>query len=154
MIIVFCGIPGSGKSTIAEILQRQLSDLGSVQLWSSDQLRGPVYRKFLEILAPDRQRADFVILDATFYKKEWRQQVKAMTGGEQVITVYLDCSLNLALERNRQRRPNVSEKALHIIFHKMERPQNPTISIDTAAITAADAAAKILDVIKDQRQYA
>jgi adenylylsulfate kinase-like enzyme len=154
MIIIFCGIPGSGKTTIAERLQQQLSGLGRVQLWSSDQLRGPVYRKFLKALAPDRERADFTLFDATFYKKEWRRQIRAAAGGEQVITVYLECSLKLALERNRERRPNVSVKALHIVFHKMERPENPPVTIDTAAMSAPDAAAKIFNFIKDQRQGA
>jgi adenylylsulfate kinase-like enzyme len=151
MIIMFCGIPGSGKSTVAQILHRQLSDLGHVQVLSSDQLRGPVYRKLLKTLAPDRERPDFIIFDATFYKKEWRQQVSAMAGGDPVITVYFECPLNVALERNRQRRPNVSEKALHIMFHKMERPENPTITIDTVGTTAVDASAKILNVIKDKQ---
>jgi adenylylsulfate kinase-like enzyme len=154
MIIMFCGIPGSGKTTIAEILREQLSGLGRVQLLSSDQLRGPVYRKFLKTLAPNRERADFVVFDATFYKKEWRQQLRALAGDDEVITVYLECPLNLALERNRQRRPNVTEKALHIIFHKMERPENPTITIDTAATSAPDAARKIFNFIEDQRRCA
>jgi adenylylsulfate kinase-like enzyme len=154
MIIMFCGIPGSGKTTIAEILRDQLSGLGRVQLLSSDQLRGPVYRKFLKALAPNHERADFVVFDATFYKKEWRQQLRALAGDELVITVYLECPLNLALERNRQRRPNVTEKALHIIFHKMQRPENPTITIDTAATSPAEAARKIFNFIEDQRRCA
>jgi adenylylsulfate kinase-like enzyme len=154
MVIIFCGIPGSGKTTIAEILRKQLGGLGRVQLFSSDQLRGPVYPKFLKALDPDRERADYTVFDATFYKREWRRQVKAAAPSEQVITVYLECPLKLALERNRERGPNISEKALHIIFHKMERPENPTIAIDTAQTSAADAAAKIFNFIKGQLQCA
>jgi adenylylsulfate kinase-like enzyme len=154
MIIILCGIPGSGKSTIAEILERQLRGLGRVQVLSSDKLRGPVYRKFLKMLAPDRERADFVIFDATFYKRAWRQEVRARAQGEEVIMVYLECPLNVALERNHQRYPNISQKALYIIFHKMERPENPTITIDTTATSAPDAAAKILAFVQDQRRCA
>jgi adenylylsulfate kinase-like enzyme len=149
MIILFCGIPGSGKTTIADILRQHLAELGQVRMLNSDKLRGPVYRRLLKAIAPDRERSDFLILDATFYKKEWREQVRALAQGEEVLTVYLHCPLNLALERNRERRPNISEKALHIVFHKMEPPENPTVSIDTATTAALDAAVKILNLIKD-----
>jgi adenylylsulfate kinase-like enzyme len=149
MIILFCGIPGSGKTTIAEILRQHLTGLGQVRMLSSDRLRGPVYRKLLKAIAPDRERSDFLILDATFYKKEWREQVSALSQGENVLTVYLHCPLNVARERNRERRPNISEKALHIVFHKMEPPENPTLSIDTAKTPAQDAAAKVLKLIKE-----
>jgi adenylylsulfate kinase-like enzyme len=150
MIILFCGIPGSGKSTIAEILAKRLGVLGRVQMFSSDKLRGPVYRKFFKVLAPAERRADFIIFDATFYKKEWRDQVSALAQDEKVITVYLNCPLEIALKRNKERQPNISEKAVHIMFHQMEPPEKPTIVIDSATTTASDAAATIFELIKDQ----
>jgi tRNA uridine 5-carbamoylmethylation protein Kti12 len=150
MIIMFCGIPGSGKTTIAEMLAARLGDLGRVQLVSSDKLKGPVYRKMLKTLGPDQRRAEFVIFDGTFYKKAWREQVEALAHDEKIITVYLECALGIALERNRQRRPNISEKALHIVFHRMEPPECPTIKIDTANVPARDAAATIFEHVKQQ----
>lgn len=152
MIILFCGIPASGKSTIAEILSKRLSDLGQVQVLSSDKLKPPVYWKLFKALAPDQRRADFLILDATFYKQEWRRQVRALAHGERVVTIYLECPLEVVLERNRKRQPNISQKAVHIIFHKMEPPKNPSMRIDTASTTAPDAATQILEFIKAQRQ--
>jgi adenylylsulfate kinase-like enzyme len=150
MIILFCGIPGSGKTTIAKIVAERLATLGQVQLLSSDELKAPVYRKLFRALAPDEKRAEFLILDATFYKKESRRQVRALARGEKVVTVYLDCSLEVALQRNRTRQPNISERAVHIIFHQMEPPENPSLRIDTATTSAADAAGKIGEFIQDQ----
>jgi adenylylsulfate kinase-like enzyme len=154
MIILFCGIPGSGKSTIAELLVKRLAGLGRVEMFSSDKLRGPVYKKFFKILVQGEQRADFVIFDATFYKKEWRKKVSALAQDEKVITVYLNCPLQIALERNKQRQPNISEKAVHIMFHQMEPPEEPNIVIDSAATTAADAAEKIFQLVKEQHEAA
>ena len=150
MIILFCGIPGSGKTTIAKIVAERLATLGQVQLLSSGKLKPPVYRKLFRALAPDEKRAEFVILDATFYKKESRRQVRALARGEKVVTVYLDCSLEVALQRNRARQPNISERAVHIIFHQMEPPEHPSLRIDTATTSAADAARKIGEFIQDQ----
>jgi predicted kinase len=147
MIIIFCGIPGSGKSTIAETLAQRLTAFGRVQTLSSEKIKAPVYRKFFKALAPNQKRGDFVILDATFYKKEWRQQISDLAQGEKVITVYLDCPLETALKRNRERQPNVSEKAVYIMFHRMEQPENPSITIDTATTPVTEAVAKILELI-------
>ena len=150
VIILFCGIPGCGKTTVAELLAGRLPVLGPIQLLTSDKLRPPVYKKLFRALATNEKRADFVILDATFYKREWRQQVKALAVSEKVITVYLECPLSTALERNRTRRANISEKAIRIIFHKFEPPMNPTIKIDTTVTTAVQAADQIFEFIKDQ----
>lgn len=151
MIILFCGVPGSGKTTVAELLAQRVTALGSVERLTSDKLRPPVYRKLFRTLAANEKRADFLILDATFYKKEWRQRVRALAGSEKIITVYLACPLSIALDRNRARQPNIPDKAIHIIFHKIEPPQNPTLQIDTAMTSAVQAAAEIFEFIKGQR---
>lgn len=150
MIILFCGIPGSGKTTIATLLAERLSGPGNVQVLSSDKLRAPVYKKILKAIAPENRTADLLVLDATFFKRELRRQVKALAGAERVVTVYLDCPLQVALERNRARQPNISEKAVHIVFHRMEPPNSPTIKIDTAITAPVEAAAKIFELIKTQ----
>jgi adenylylsulfate kinase-like enzyme len=151
VIILFCGIPGSGKTTISALLAERLRALGTVQVVNSDKLSGPIYRKLLKLVAPQERTTDFLILDATFYKREWREQVKAMAQPERVIMVYLDCRLNVALERNRAREPKLSVRAVHIMFHRMERPENADLVIDTTALSPEDAAAKILEIIGEGR---
>ena len=148
MIIVFCGIPGSGKTTTAEILAHRLADLGTVQLVSSDDLRGSVYRNLLKSISDPARKADFLILDATFVRREWRQQVKARAGGEEVVIVYLECPLDVALKRNEARRPNLSARVVHIMSHRLEPPERPTIRIDSVMTSPADAAAKVFDLVR------
>ena len=147
MIILFSGIPGSGKTTIAELLARRLGALGRVKALSSDRLKAPVYRRMFKILEAGRGDEDFLILDATFYKKEWRDKVATLAAGEAVVTVALDCPRDVALARNRERRPNISERALHIVYHRMEPPESPDLKIDTASASAEEAAERIFNFV-------
>ncbi len=148
MIIMLCGIPGSGKSTIGEMLATQLAALGSVQMVSSDRLKGPVYAKIFRMLAANACREDFLILDATFYKKEWRRQVSALAPEKKLVRVYLDCPLSVALQRNKKRTPNISDRAIHIIHRKMEPPECPEIRLDIASLSPEDAVRKILEYVR------
>jgi adenylylsulfate kinase-like enzyme len=147
VIILFCGIPGSGKSTIAGLLARRLAASGKVQTLRSDELTPPVYKKIFKAVAAARDQKNLLILDATFFKKELRRQIKLLAQGEKVITVYVDCPIDVARQRNRARQSNISEKALHIMAHRMEPPKNPTLRIDSAKTGPTDAAAEIFDLV-------
>jgi tRNA uridine 5-carbamoylmethylation protein Kti12 len=151
VIILFCGIPGSGKTTIADKLARRLNALGRVRILSSDRLKAPVYRRILKFLETARGDEDFLILDATFYKKDWREKVAALAAGEKVATVYLHCAREVALARNRERRPNIAERALHIVYHRMEPPDSPDLRIDTASVSAEAAAERIYGWIETNK---
>jgi predicted kinase len=100
-----------------------------------------------KIIETGRGDEDFLILDATFYKKEWRDKVATLAAAEAVVTVSLDCARDVALARNRERRPNISERALHIVYHRMEPPQSPDLKIDTAAASAEEAAERIFNFV-------
>ena len=147
MIILFCGIPGSGKTTIADALARRLSALGGVKVLSSDHLKPPVYRRIFSILGTQRGEEEFLVVDATFYKNDWREKIATIAAGERVVTVYLDCPREVALARNRERRPNIAERALHIVYHRMEPPDAPDLKIDTASVTPESAAERIFNFV-------
>lgn len=144
MVIILCGIPGSGKSTVATRLKEELERHGTVRLFISDQVSAPVYRKIFRWLKENLGRADYMLIDATFYKQRWRDEVFNSAGGENVMVAYLHCSLKTCLERNRKRKPALPEKVVHIIDKAMERPVNPDISIDTDETSPQEAVSIIL----------
>jgi predicted kinase len=150
MIIIFCGIPGCGKTTIARLVAERLGRAGAVELLSSDELTSPVYPKILRALARERKLGTFVLLDATFYKEEWRRQVKASAADEDLITVYLVCPVEIAVQRNRERQPKVSERVIHIMSRRMEPPERPTITIHTSQVTADQAAEEIFNLVQSR----
>ena len=144
MIIVFCGVPGCGKSTIAELLTKELKKEGRVKVFVSDKVKSRVYEKALNFLEKNSGKTDFILLDATFYRKKWRDEVFKKTGRKNVLLIYLRCSLKACLKRNKERKPQIPEKAVHIIFHQMEEPENPDILIDTEKINPKEAVGIIL----------
>ena len=46
MVIIFCGIPGCDKTTIAKDLFYRLKKFGSVNIFISDELEPSLYKKF------------------------------------------------------------------------------------------------------------
>ena len=148
MIIVFCGVPGCGKSTIAELLTKELKKEGRVKVFVSDKVKSRVYEKALNFLEKNSGKTDFILLDATFYRKKWRDEVFKKTGRKNVLLIYLRCSLKACLKRNKERKPQIPEKAVHIIFHQMEEPENPDILIDTEKINPKEAVGIILEKLE------
>lgn len=150
MTIIFCGIPGSGKSTIAKRLVNKLKKSGSYKLFVSDKVTRSVYKKIFQFLKENLNKVDFIIIDATFYKEKWRDMVYkiAKEKKEKVLTIYLHCSLKTSLLRNKKRKPKILEKAVHIIYHQMEEPKKPDVSIDTDKVGPEGAISKILREIR------
>lgn len=148
MVIIFCGIPGSGKTTAAKILAKRLKKLGRAALFVSDKLKPPVYKKFFKLLKENLGKYDYLIFDGTFYKRKWRRKIIGLAKNKKTILVYFQCPLKTALLRNKKRRPSIPEKAVHIIYRQMEAPEKPDLAIDTGKTSASKAAAKILNYIK------
>jgi tRNA uridine 5-carbamoylmethylation protein Kti12 len=61
--------------------------------------------------------------------------------------VYVHCSLETCLKRNRERKNTIPERAVYIIWNKFDEPENPYISIDTDKITSEEATEIILQHI-------
>lgn len=134
MIIIFSGIPGVGKTTLAKALEKKLKKLGTLRLFSSDKISGKVYEKIGKIVRENKEKFDFLLIDATFCKRKWQNMVYRLARPQKVLTIYLHCSLETCLKRNKKRKPSIPEKAIHILHYEMERPLKPDIPIDTDKI--------------------
>jgi len=148
MIVIFCGIPGSGKTTAAELLAKELKKKGKAKIFTSDKISGSFYRKIPRILKENLNQVDFLILDATFYKKEWRDLVKSLAKDQKVFTIYFKCPVSICLKRNKKRKAGIPEKAVHIMAHQMEKPKKPDILINTKKVKPKEAVKMILEKLK------
>jgi len=142
MIVLFCGPPASGKSAIAKRLVKELEDW---KLIVSDEFKRKTYRHMFIETERWAGRVRYLILDGTFYRKEWRDRIREIADekGEEVFTVYVTCSLETCLERNRLRKEQIEEKAVSIIYHQIEKPEKANFSLDTDVLSV-DEAVKML----------
>ncbi len=177
MQIAWCiwitGLPGSGKSVVAEALHRFLAQKGiQAQVLASDALRkiltpepkyslderNRVYATLVYVAKLLAQNDVNVIIDATGNLERYRDSAR-----EQIpnfMEVYLECPLKVCIEREAERKDNrlaprkIYEKALKGeattvpgIGQPYQRPKNPEVTIDTTKHTPEQAARKILKLI-------
>jgi adenylylsulfate kinase len=145
MIILIFGPPASGKTTIAKKLAENLE---GAYLLSSDQFRRSVYRQLMEEVKKRRNKQKYLIVDGTFYRKRWREELREAAEGEEILEVFVNCSLETCLKRNRERSKPIPEAAVHIIWRTFERPENPDLEVDTDSATPEEAAQRILNALK------
>jgi predicted kinase len=156
-LIFLIGIPGSGKSFVAQELVKQCGDR---QLIATDTIRGELFgdeafqgswpliwqeidRQFRQVV--NRQRVNIssrngkkfihlvrssAIYDATNAVRCHRQEAIALsktTGFSQITGLWLDMPLSLCLDRNRQRHRQVPEEII-VQMHRQLTDAPPTLA--------------------------
>ena len=155
LVIWITGLPGSGKSTVADALKERHP--GSVILRMddlrkfvtpepsySDEERDIVYRSIVYLAKTLRELGNSVIIDATANRRKWRDLARQGIPG--FIEVYLKCDVAACMEREKGR--SDTKGAPTDIYQKGEKgwpvpgvntpyeePLNPEITIDTSAST-------------------
>jgi predicted kinase len=118
--------------------------LGKSKLFISDEISGQVYKKIENFLQENLKRFDYLIVDATFYKRKWQEMAQKISGKDNLVILDINCPLKVCLERNKKRKKPLAEKVLHIIYHQIERPKAPDLIINTKKIDPKDAIQLIL----------
>ncbi|MEM2892753.1 MAG: AAA family ATPase [Candidatus Bathyarchaeia archaeon] len=115
----------------------------------SERFKGRVYERMFREAERRLGRQEYLILDATFYKEAYRRRMMELESkGEKVVTILLDCPLEICLKRNRERERPIPERAVKIIWREFERPETPDIYIDTGTSSVEEAVKTILCRLK------
>ncbi len=167
------GLPGSGKSTVAETLVKFLLQKGvHAQLLSSDELRKVltpkptysleerdiVYATLVYIAKLLTKNGVNVVIDATGNLRRYRDNARNQI--PKFMEAYLECPLEVCIERESQRTETrhapqqIYKKALEGeaptvpgIGQPYEPPTNPEITVNTVQCTPEQAAQKIMEAI-------
>lgn len=161
------GMPGSGKSTIADELKKRhpdfivlrMDDLRKVvtpRPTYGEQERDMVYRCLVYAAATLVDNGHSVMIDATGHLRKWRDLARRLIGryGE----VYLKCPLELCMARERERAK--SRGAPRNIYGKgeagwpvpgmsapYEEPLNPELLIEADRVFLPEAVRKVEDLV-------
>ena len=152
MLWVFCGLPASGKSTLA----RRVADALFMTVLSSDAarkeeadsselgvvayntgayrpvMRGRVYARLFNLAQEELRKGRSVILDATFSSERWRESAMRLAADQKVglIFVHCDCPPQTIQARLRQREKmtgNSDARLMH--FEDMVRNFDPFVAV-------------------------
>lgn len=143
MFVVLCGLPGSGKTTLATGLRDRLAERGlPVEVLHSDDFARRTYDRMYERVAAAAGTGSTTlwILDGTFYSRSHRNRFYRL--GD-VFEVWVRASLETCLARNRARAGSVPAVGVRDIASRFEPPRADT-EIDTEALGVEGA----LDVLE------
>jgi adenylylsulfate kinase len=146
MIIILCGSAGAGKSSIAMRLAGELEDARVV---STDLFKRRVYERLFREVRNRFGRQKYLILDGTFYRKEYRDRIEEIASNEEkVVTIFVECKLETCLKRNGERAEPIPERAVKSIWNQFERPERPDIYINSDEVDVDGVVEIILERLK------
>ena len=143
MIVVICGSPGAGKTTVATRVADRLEACGEpVRLVHSDEFSRRTYERLLERVADGPDDVTWLV-DGTFYRREWQEQFRTL--GD-VRFVLVTASLETCLERNRRREDAIDEQGVHVVYREFEAPE-ADLEVDTDELSATEAVERVLEAL-------
>jgi hypothetical protein len=154
-LVVFCGIPGSGKTTIASALAAKLARSAHIQ---TDMVRAMVHpqkysageSRFVYSAVIAMGRAALIsgydaILDGTFLREDFRREALDRLAHLSAthLVVHVVCDPELALRRNAGREDALPEDRVMRIYRNFEVPTD-ALTIDTSKVGPEEAAEAVL----------
>ncbi len=158
MLIVVCGLPGTGKTTISKALSQATgytlirTDVIRKELLKENKYtekeRDAVYKKIFTIADQKLRGGEECILDGTFYKKSLRDEARETAEKNGSKFHLVECVLNEDIVKKRvNERKNDESDANFSVYHSVKKNFEPItgkrIVIDTSKSTK-DCTDKIL----------
>ena len=145
MIVIVCGPPATGKTTVSSLLRDRLEERGKpVRRLDSDEFERNTYDRLYERVASADE--DWIVA-GTFYKRAWQERFQRL---EDVFVVHLVADLETCLERNRRREDAIDEQAVHIVWREFDEPEADLV-IDVTERSPEEAVARTVAALEARR---
>ncbi len=147
MLFIFCGLPGTGKTTVANFIAKKLN----ATMISTDHIRKKIFEKptyqdwekelvykVMCLLGEHLSKTQICILDAVFPKEQHRDAVKEMGKRNKIPVYFVEfvCDENTIFKRIANKKRVLSD-ADYQIYLKLKKEYEPIkfehIIIDTTA---------------------
>ena len=154
-LLIFCGIPGTGKSTVAKFVAAKLEGTVHIQTDAvrsmisqptfTNQESEMVYAACITIAGEALQHGYNAILDGTFLREEYREDaLRALQGAyDSYLVVYVHCDVRTAYARNASRKASVPQGRFNQMLPRLQEPVR-AMKIDSGNTPAELAAEAIL----------
>jgi len=154
-LVIFCGIPGSGKTTIARIVAQDLKQVFHIQTdvirlmiphpkYTAQESR-LVYKTCIMLAREALRKGYDAILDGTFLKDEYRDEAITQLARyySSYLIVYIVCNPETAYRRNEERKARVPKRSFLRLYETLEEPIS-ALRIDATRTKPLDAARAVL----------
>ncbi len=161
-LLIFCGIPGSGKTTIAKLVATSVKDSILIQTdgvrlmlshptFSSAESRF-VYDACFGIAREALKNGYLVMLDGTFMREEYRSEARNELRRfySRADTVWVSCGLETALRRNGRRKARVPPEKVEAMFRGFEPPRR-ALRVDSSRLSPSAAARRVVKELLSHR---
>lgn len=167
MIIWFTGMSGSGKTTIAERVEKKLADddysvhhvdgdrfrakAGTTDQFSREAILENNY-KIIDYCDSIKNDYDFIIVAVISPFQETRDKARQVFG-DKYKEIFIDCPIEVLLKRDpkglysKAKAGEVTDLIGFSPSTPYERPQNPDLTIDTSKATVAEAVESVYKLI-------
>ena len=146
MLVMICGLPGTGKSTLAKAVAEKIDAVylnsDSIRLGMleereyTEEEKKQVYEAMFEKSGEELKKGKNVVLDATFYKKELREDAKetADEAGTKIFIIECVTHEDLLKERILKRKKEETESEADFEVYKKVKMQFEPIEGEHLAV--------------------